>query len=364
MAVALVILPSPGYLPWLARLVVLETSLGVAAAAALALLLAAPGLKRGLRSARLAGLVAVPVLVLAFLAFVVPLAAFGTHRVLFSAREYVTGRVGPPVVVLEDVRLDAPGFDLRADVYRPEGPAPGPFPLVVAVHGGSWRGGSKRSGTHLYHLLARTGYVVAAVNYRLAPEHPFPAAVADLKCAIGRLRERASELGLEPGRVGLLGRSAGGQISLVAAYTAEDPELPPSCAVLDRPVQAVAAIYAPLDLAWGYHHPMWPDVVRGPESLRLYLGGTPEERPRAYAAASPLAYAERGIPMTLIVHGTGDRLVSPEHARRFAARMRLLGRGFELLEVPLAEHGFDQRPGGVGEQLARAVLLRFLKDRL
>src|SRR5262249_19146740 len=145
----------------------------------------------------------------------------------------------------------APGLAL--DLYRPEGS--GRRPLVAVVHSGSWRSGGKGQAAHVSRALAAAGDVVAGLSFRPAPQHRFRAGVADVKCLVGRLRAEADRFGIDPGRVALLGRSAGGEIALVAAYSAGDERLPPSCAVEDRPVSAVIALYAPTDLAWGHAHP-------------------------------------------------------------------------------------------------------------
>src|SRR5207344_2053118 len=147
--------------------------------------------------------------------------------------------------------------------------------------------------------LAGAGYTVFDVEYGLAPEHPFPEAVADLKCLLGRLRARAAELDLDPVRGALLGRSAGGQIALVAAYSTGDARIPPSCATEEAPVQGVIALYAPADLVYGYANPMRPDVIRGNESLALYLGGPPDRRWETYRLASPRSWVDgRPLPPT------------------------------------------------------------------
>jgi acetyl esterase/lipase len=231
---------------------------------------------------------------------------------------------------------------------------------VVVAHGGSWRGGDKGDMAAASWALAQAGHVVLDVRYRLAPGHRFPAAVADVKCVIGRAREHAAELGLDPARGALLGRSAGGQIALVAAYSAGDPRVPPSCGVEDRPVSAVAALYAPTDLVQSYSRPVRPDVVDGPASVVRYLGGTPAELPDVYRLASPVSWMQRPLPPTLLIHGTGDRLVAIERERLLARALVKAGHAVDVLEVPLAEHAFDAHVGGVGEQLARQVLIRFL----
>ena len=146
----------------------------------------------------------------------------------------------------------------------------------------------------------------------------------------------------------------------MAAYSAGDPRLPPACAVDDAPVSAVVSIYGPTDLTWGYANPVRPDVVQGPHVLELYLGGPPSAIPDAYRLASPVAWVDRPLPRTLLIHGTGDRLVSVENARRLARVLRDAGRPVEVLEIPLADHGFDHHAGGVADQLAQHAILRFL----
>jgi dipeptidyl aminopeptidase/acylaminoacyl peptidase len=82
--------------------------------------------------------------------------------------------------------------------------------------------------------------------------------------------------------------------------------------------------------------------------------------PEAYRLGSPVAWVDRPLPRTLLVHGTGDRLVSVENARRLVRALRDAGRPVEVLEIPLADHGFDHHAGGVADQLAQHAILRFL----
>jgi acetyl esterase/lipase len=355
-AAAVMLLPMPVYGLWLARFVLRETSLAIVVLAMLVAGLAGLGQRKAPRTSLLA-------LALALLAggaaarpFVETASVFEEQGVEFSFSDYLLGARPAP---LEPRRFDAaPG--LPVDVYR--APGEGRRPLVAVVHGGSWTGGGLGEAAHLDRILATAGYVVADVSYRLAPAHLFPAAVSDVKCALGRLRARADEFGIDPARVAILGRSAGGELALVAAYSAGDARLPPACEVEDAPVSAVVSIYAPTDLAWGHAHPSRPDVIHGPATLETYLGGTPEAKPDAYALGSATSWVARALPPTLLIHGLADQLVSPEHARRLAAALGVAGRPVELLLVPFADHGFDRRSGGLGEQLARARIRAFLRD--
>jgi acetyl esterase/lipase len=360
---ALALAPMPTYATWYLHVVALETSLVAAGLAALAALLAVAGPSGG-RGPRLCfALVALSV-GLWPLAGACP--AFVATRQRFSLAAYGVGPfcARPPAGARHDrdLRLD-PESPLRTDLYRPRGD--GPFPIVVVLHGGAWRGGDKGQARHVSWALVEQGYAVADLQYGLGRANPFPQAVRELKCQVGRLRERSGALQLDPRRVAYLGRSAGGQIALVAAYSAGDPRLAPSCDVPDAAPARVAAFYAPTDLAWGYEHPSWPDVVQGPQSLELHLAGPPSRRAEAYALASPVSWVTGArLPPSLLVHGTGDRVVDPEHSRRLHSALSRHGHPAELLLINAAEHGFDFRRGGVGEQLARGALLEFLAPLL
>jgi len=121
------------------------------------------------------------------------------------------------------------GHPLALDVYRP--PVTGPVPAVIVLHGGGWSGGDKGETPLQNERLAAQGYAVFDVQYRLAPQFTWKAAIGDVKCAIGWVKQHARQAGVEidPARVTLLGRSAGGHLALMAAYTADDAELPASC---------------------------------------------------------------------------------------------------------------------------------------
>lgn len=351
---------------WILRLLLRETSLATSVAAVLAFALARGWIGRpppaGDRLARIARALAAAAALVGLLPFLAPMPQFFKGEGAgFSLFEYVAwGARAPAVRIDRNVVLDPSLPQLAVDVYRALGA--GPHPFVVAVHGGSWRSGDKGQGGHVSRLLAAGGYTVVDVRYRLAPAHPFPQGIGDVKCLLGRLREKASLHGVDPSRGALLGRSAGGQIALVAAFSAGDPRIPPSCPVEDAPVQGVISLYGPIDLVYGHEHPMRPDIVRGTESLEAYLGGPPSRRPEAYRLGSPLAWLDGLLPRTLLIHGGSDQIVGLQHSRWLESALRARGHRVRLLAVPFGEHGFDIRPGGVGEQLARRAILEFLKD--
>jgi acetyl esterase/lipase len=347
--------PMPTMGLWLIHVLALECSLVTAVLAALALLLA----RRAGPARRVAFVTAGLSLLAALLPFVSAVPAYVRAGAWFSPVEYVRGAELAPVVERHGVRLDDGSPGLPSDVY--EGTGAGPHPFVMVIHGGGWQGGERGESPWVSRALAHAGITVIDVHYRLSGEARFPAAIADVKCLLGRARERAKDLGLDPSRAALLGRSAGGEIALVAAYSVGDARLPPSCATEDTPVRAVVGIYPPTALAWGHDHPFHPDVVRGPEVLQAFLGGTPAESPEAYRLATPQTWVDgRPLPRTLLIQGGYDRMVSPEHSERLARALEGQKQPVRLLEIPLAEHAFDRRSGGIGEQLARAVILEFL----
>jgi acetyl esterase/lipase len=276
--------------------------------------------------------------------FLLAVPVYLREDVPFSASAWLLGDK-PALTPERDVRIGG----ILADVWTTRtdrGPA------VVVVHGGSWRAGDKGEVPHVSAALAEAGYTVFDIRYRL---EPFPAGFEDLRCAIVGV---AADPRVDPARIALLGRSAGGELVLLAAYA----DLPSPCPKV--PVAAVVGLYAPTDLAWAHEHPYVPDVVDGTAALEQYLGGTPRTAADRYTAATPQTWVNASSPPTLLIHGEAERCVRPENAERLESALRAVGAPVERLMVPLADHGFDVRPGGLGEQLARARILRFLHDKL
>ena len=135
----------------------------------------------------------------------------------------------------------------------------GPVPVVVFLHGGGWRLGSRHSAGPAYaraevspfEQVARAGIAVASIDYRLSGEAIWPAQLHDAKAAVRWLRERAAELGIDPERIAAWGESAGGHLAELLGLTAGDPELEGAVGIVGpaSAVSAVAAWYAPSDIA-------------------------------------------------------------------------------------------------------------------
>ncbi len=367
-----IVVPAPFYWLWRVSVGATEWSLWLALAGLLGALLGTAARQYG---GRRAGLVSIVCGLLAMgLAAIPPLQAHGVaaqERVQLSLGRYFLGSRAPalPIEETRDILYaEVNGEALRLDVYRLAGAkrdSPQPLPALVVIHGGSWDGGNKGEFTALTRTLAAEGMVVFDINYRLArAQQRFPAQVADVKCAIGWVKRNSRTYGVDPARIALLGRSAGGQLALLAAYAHDAAALPPSCPADDTSVRAVIAFYAPTDLAWGYNHSGRPDVIDSPGTLRNYLGGTPETMPEAYRLANPLTFVDSTTPPTLAFHGGRDQLVSIENTRFLQAALERANVPHRIVFLPWANHGFDFAYDGWGSQITQPIIREFLRTYL
>jgi acetyl esterase/lipase len=222
-------------------------------------------------------------------------------------------------------------------------------PCVIVVHGGSWAGGDSRQLPELNSYLAAKGYNVAAINYRMAPKYKTPAPVEDVQAAIVYLKKHASELHIDTNQFVLLGRSAGAQIALLAAYTIYEPAL-----------KGVIDFYGPADMVWGYSAPSSPLIMDSRKVMENYIGGTYSQVPQKYSACSPLEFVSRQSVPTLILHGENDVLVAPEHSRRLTLKLQQNGIKHYYLKLPWATHGFDYNLNGPSGQLSTYAVEFFL----
>jgi acetyl esterase/lipase len=276
-------------------------------------------------------------------------AAFGpatVDRPPFSTADLILGRRPVPVTP----QTLAVAAELPLDFYRPAPRRDGrPAPCVVVVHGGGWNGGDRSEIAHFNHWLAGQGYAVAALSYRLAPAQQWPAQRADVLEALAYLKNHAGELGVDPGRFVLLGRSAGGQIAQTVGYTAGDPA-----------IRGVIALYAPSDLIFGYVNTHEDDMLKSPTLMRQFLGGTPDSARANYESASALFHVSRASPPTLLLHGTLDAVVWYRHSVRLDARLAEAGVPHAYVAMPWATHAFEFNLHGPGGQLTTYAVEWFL----
>jgi acetyl esterase/lipase len=239
------------------------------------------------------------------------------------------------------------GENLTLDFY----PAPGrKAPCIVSIHGGGWDSGDSQQLAELNSYFAGKGYAVASVNYRLAPRHIYPAQMDDIKEAFGFLKKNALELGIDSSQFILMGRSAGGQLALQAAYTFHDPS-----------VRGVIAFYAPADMVWGYSIPGNPWIMDSRLVLGNYIGAGCDLMPEKYVAASPVEQVNSTCPPTLMLHGQADVLVSFQHSIRLRKKLEEHGVRNLLVDLPWATHGYDFNCAGPSAQVSIYAIDWFLR---
>jgi acetyl esterase/lipase len=367
---ALIILRAPSMSLALYAIGASEKSFVVIGAALVAGILLLMGSRPG---SRLVSLIGIVLAVVTIVVGLIPLAqAFrvaGDNRVSLKFGRYLGAPIekeakGNPKKTVTYNTVDGKALDL--DVYVGSGAAGKTTRPVVIVHGGGWSSGDKGDAALFSQWLADQGHTVFDVAYRTSPQPNWKSAVGDVKCAIGWVKAHATgdaDWKIDPAKVVLLGRSAGGHLALLAAYTAGDPKLPPACEAADTSVDAVVSYYGPTDLTWGYAHPANPAAYPVTEKIRNFVGGPPEGNAELYKLLSPSERVKAGAPRTLLIHGGRDQFVHKHNVELLVDKAHAVDVRVETLTIPYAQHGFDFVFGGFGEQIAEAVVLKFLRGR-
>lgn len=286
------------------------------------------------------------------------------NKIELSLRQYLFGSHADSPVRVErttETYATVEGQTLKLAVYHSPLKEELKRPAIIVVHGGSWSAGERDDYPQWNEWLARQGYAVFDIDYRIAPQPNWRSATGDVKCAIGWVKDNAARYGVDPARVALLGRSAGGHLALLAAYTTGEAALPSSCgAAHDVSVRMVVSFYAPTDLKWGYEHPANERVHDGPGKIRDFTGGSPTTAADVISLASATAHVSAQTPPTLLFHGGHDQLVRDEHMTLLTERLERQNIPHRALLIPYAQHAFDYNFNGWGAQLSRRVALDFL----
>jgi acetyl esterase/lipase len=265
------------------------------------------------------------------------------------------------------------GVSLAGDLYIPEGA--GPFPALLTAHGGAWQGGSRTNYRYWGPYLARRGYVVFNIDYRLSKPKikMYPESVHDVRAAVQFLRGSAIELKIDPARIGIMGDSAGAHLAALVALAGDSPVFAGAYrdnrfAALSTKVKAVVGIYGIYDMPAQWQH---DQIARPSDQItEKYLGASPPDNRRIFFEASPLSYVTKDNNETsfFITYGTKDDIV--DHISQSEAFVTALKQANFYVRTSIAEAAphfwiadpIDE-PSSFTAPLAPR-LLRFLSDRL
>ena len=248
-------------------------------------------------------------------------------------------------------------------IYQPQGD--GPFPALLDVHGGAWNRGDRSADEVMNRALAASGIVVAAVDFRLAPAHPYPAQVQDVNFATRWLKAHAAEFNADAATVGGMGCSSGGHTLMLSAMRPNDPRY----GALGQ-TEAFGH-----DATVAYTVCCWP--VLDPYARYLYAQESNERLAASSEAyfldqeamkeGNPQHILERGenvlLPPTLIIQGTRDDNVPLSIPQRFETAFRTAGGDIQVEYFPDQVHGFGNMPGPESDRaigLIKAFIARCL----
>jgi acetyl esterase/lipase len=257
---------------------------------------------------------------------------------------------------------------LECDVVLPPLPDGGsgedaaPPPVVVFLHGGGWRLGSRHlagpafagASPTPFERLAAAGTAVVSADYRLSGEATWPAQLHDAKAAVRWVRARAGDLGVDPERVLAWGESAGGHLAELLGLTGDAAELEGDVGITgpSSAVSAVAAWYAPSDVA-AVATDSGADPADASTREALLLGAAPASVPTLAAQASPVTHVHPGAPPFLLLHGTADRLIPCVQSERLHAALTAAGVDVDLELLEGAGHMWLGAPEAAERALVR-----------
>jgi acetyl esterase/lipase len=259
---------------------------------------------------------------------------------------------------------------LLGDLYLPKGRSKAP--VLVAIHGGGWRGGGRSFYKYWGPFLARHGYALFTIEYRLGKSGVYPAAIYDVKAAIQFARAKAAEFDLDPDRIGLIGDSAGGYLAAMLALagdrftTAYRDDVN---AMTPANVKAVVGFYGIYDMLGQWKQDM--TVTPGDSITQDFLRASPARNRQIYLDSSPITYVrpDRKEVRFLLIHGERDDLVDPAgQSGAFNTALTQAGFVSRLIVVPGAAHywassPFEYDPRSYGAMVAPQVL-QFLDESL
>lgn len=266
--------------------------------------------------------------------------------------------------LVKDIVYSHSGGKARlARLYQPAGT--GPFPAVLQVHGGAWNNKDRTDGQNTALDLAAAGIVVLSIDFRNAPEAPYPASLQDINYGIRWLKAHARDFGSSAERVGGYGTSSGGHQILLAAMRPDDPRYR-ALPLAEAP--EMDARLAFVVSGWGVLDPL--------ERLKLASARGNQDIVKSHATffgneethleATPALAIARGeklyLPPALVFQGTEDEWTRPELAEQLAAKYRGAGGIMDLLLLPGERHTFvNEHPFTANSIKAVAAVKAFIK---
>lgn len=229
---------------------------------------------------------------------------------------------------------------LALDIYVPAEPRAEKTPLVIWIHGGAWKSGSK-ANVPITGWLDH-GFAIASVDYRLSPEAQFPAQIHDINAAIRFLRYTSDTYGFDPKRLIVAGASAGGHLAALVGVSNNHKEL--EGAIGESPqvsssVQAIVSFYGASNLetilSQSTQHGL---SVRVP-ALKLLLGNLPDATPELARLASPVQHVDKTDPPLFLIHGDADPQMPPEQSDELNTAYHKLGLPSDLSVIKDGKHG-------------------------
>jgi acetyl esterase/lipase len=264
---------------------------------------------------------------------------------------------------------------LQLRLYKPRGS--GPFPLVVQLHGGAWCKFDRLSDVAINEPLAKTGVIVAALDFRMPPEDSYPASMADINYAIRWLKLHAADFHTNPNRIGIMGSSSGGHQAALTGMRPKDSRyssisLADNIPQYDASVKCVILCSPVIDPLGRYEYAKGlKSIGAHPESVKLWLTSHDAywKTEEAMAEGSPARAIERGelveLPPVLYLNGTDDKAHPRPDLDRFVANYRKAGGEVELEIYQGQTEGFMTRNAkSDASEHARNKIASFVKAKL
>ena len=252
------------------------------------------------------------------------------------------------------------GRKLFMDVYRPKSveKLSKPSPAVIVVHGGGWVKGAKERFAALSASICRRGYVVANIEYRLAHEAKFPAAIRDCNAATAYLHSHATDLGIDANRIAVVGGSAGGHLAGLMAAGNELVELQHANTEGSTQLAAVVVMAGPMEISPGR---VADQSVAEPEKSFsvVWFGGDAKQKAAMYQLADVASKVDATMPPVLFLTGSKD---NPEKNKAVQAKLKSLGVTTGLSIVEGAKHAQWNAPEFM--PMFVEAIDRFLKKNL